>query len=141
MTRGDLDKVQVFGRPIKPVALGTMFLMGVLTVFNVIGIGRLGNSPLSIVVALTALVSLVLLNVGWWKRSQLCAELGLLLATGVYISRSVFLALTVGLSDPAPGLSFGAALIIGGAYLLEVNDKIIQSRKGDSLWTRLWHRQ
>lgn len=91
--------------------------------FNLMDTGRLGDSLYAHVTAVVAGAAIAALNIGWWARSQSFAEWGLLLATGVYASRTVFLGLTLGTGDIGFWLSLGATIIIGGSYLLETADK------------------
>ena len=119
MTKGDLDGLLVFGRPVKPLALGMTVLMVALTVQNVFHVGAFGDLILGDVVAALSSVAAVTLFLGWWRSSQRMAELGLLLAATVYVTRSAFL-LFIG--EPATEgiyLGLGAAVMAGGAYLLE----------------------
>lgn len=119
MTAGDLVGVTVLQRPVKVVALGMTILMLALAWLNLANRDAgLGDSVLGDVVGATALVAAVALLGGWWGRSQRMAEVGLLLAFGVYLARTVFLLATAP-ADQGVLLGIGAAVIAGGSYLLE----------------------
>lgn len=122
MTKGDLDGVTCFGRPIKPVALGACVLMATLTVFNIIDKGAFGAFFLGDVVAVLTGISLIGLLGGWFGRSQAMAEVGLLAGCVAYVMRGSFLLFYIGPTEQGVYLSTGAAIILGGAYLLELWD-------------------
>ena len=119
MTKGDLDGVTVWGRPIKPVALGACVLMLTLVIYNLTDAGVFEDLWLGDVIAVLAGVSLFAMLGGWFGRSQKMAEVGLLLGWVVYVTRGAFAVLYEGFTSEALYLSTGAAVIIGGAYLLE----------------------
>ena len=128
MAPQNLTGVLVFNRPIKPVALGFVILMGVLAYFNLSGTDVLKDELLSGGIGVLAIVAGVFLIIGWIGRSQLYAELGLLLAAAVYITRSVFLIMDQGFGTIGVWLGLGVSVIAAGAYLLETWD----SEKGDT---------
>lgn len=119
MTKGDLAGVLVWGRPVKPVALGATWLMATIVGYNLFNQGLFGHLVIGDLVAVLAGSSYVLLMAGWFGRSQWAAEVGLLLACVVYILRGSFAALYVSPRNEGVWLSLGAAIILGGAYLLE----------------------
>jgi len=121
MSKGDLDSVHFFGRPFKPVALGLSLAMLVLVVVNLEDTGRLGATWTGDVVAVLAGASFLTLMAGWWTRSQLLAEYGLVLACATYVLRGTFLALTI-FPDQSMWFSFSTAIVAGGAFLLERTD-------------------
>lgn len=119
MTRGDLEGLTFFNRPIKPVALGITVLMVSITVFNLQHDGVFGSTLLATSVALLAFTSAVCLTAGWLGRLQQMAEIGLLLASITYVIRGSFLLLLLGPSEQGVWLSLGASVISGGSFLLE----------------------
>lgn len=119
MDRTALPKLMFLNRQIKPVALGVALAMLVLSVFNILGQGRLGDTTLAWFVPVMALASFTLLCGGWWFRSRRLAKWGLLIATFVYIVRSVFLMFILGINDIGPWLSAASTVIVAGSYLLE----------------------
>jgi hypothetical protein len=123
MTKGDLDGLRCWGRPIKPVALGLSFLMLTLCISNIANAGVFKELWLGDVVAVIAGASAVTLVAGWVVRSQRMAEWGLLMACVVYIVRASFLFFFAGPGEQGVWLSLGAATIAGGAYLLETTDE------------------
>lgn len=122
MSRGDLGALLMFGRSVKPVPLGMMVLMATLATVSVVNAGELHGTVLGDLIGMTALGSFTMLGWGWVARSQSAVEAGLLLACATYVLRSSFIALTVGVSDQGVFLGLGAAIIAGGAYLLETWD-------------------
>ena len=119
MTRGELEGLTFFGRPIKPVALGIAVFMLTLTVFNLQEDGIFGATVLATLIALLSFASALCLIFGWFGRVQIMAEAGLLLASITYVIRAVFSLLIVGPSNQMMWLSIGAGIISGGAFLLE----------------------
>ena len=119
MTRGDLEGLTFFNRPIKPVALGITVLMIVLTIFNIQEDGIFGDTVLATGIALMAFTSAACLCFGWFGRGQMMAAAGLLLASITCVVRSVFALLVIGPADQTMWLSLGAGIISGGAFLLE----------------------
>lgn len=122
MTAGDLEGVTVLGRPVKPVALGLSILMVALVAINIADAGELRDAALGDGIAVMAGTAAVCLWVGWIARSQRMAEAGLLLSTVVYVLRSAFIAFDAGFGSIGVYLGAGAAVIAGGAYLLETWD-------------------
>ncbi len=122
MTKGDLDKMRVLGRPIKPVALGLSLTMLVVFWVNVRDTGRVTDELLAHLLTVLAGVAFVLLVAGWvWTRQRL-AETGLLLAAATLFTRSMFLYLTGGITEQAVWLTLASAITAAGAYLLEKTD-------------------
>lgn len=126
MTKGDLDGWLVWGRPLKPVALGTSILMLTLVVSNVTHTGIFGPLWLGDVIAGLSAVSFICLTVGWFGRHQMSAEVGLLLACTTYLLRASMALFLDGPGEQAVYLSIGAAVITGGAFLLEHWDRMRQ---------------
>jgi hypothetical protein len=86
-------------------------------------------------VGLVAGASTALLIAAWWFRSQKMSEWGLLLATGVWISRATGV-LLVGAYSQDPGafwLSLSWAAAAAGAFLIESfdpkTDSIVNGRR------------
>jgi len=78
--------------------------------------------PLSLILAVAAGISAATLIAGWIGRQQRIAELGLVLAFGTYMTRAAFIFLESGW-DQAVFFSLSTAIIAGGSYLLEHEDK------------------
>jgi len=123
MTKGDVDGLTAFGRPLKPVALGLTLTMAVVATVNIQGMDRGTVPPLSYLVALLAVSSVVTLLWGWLGGHQKAAEIGLLLVVGTYATRAVFIALASGIGEPAVWFSLATVVIAAGSYALEVNDR------------------
>lgn len=110
----------VFDRLVRPYALAVSLASGSLGVLiasdqSLYGVGRWSDT-----LAVIALLSTLLLWVGWWMgghRGDTLMRHGLLLTAGVFASRAVFMALT---GSPAAAAFMGSwALGSAGAYLLE----------------------
>jgi hypothetical protein len=130
MSKGDLP-FTVFGRPVKPLAMALM--VSTFTIFYsnvVVNNDVAGGAYVGDIVGWTAGLTSLLLLLGWVHRSQRIAELGLLLATGVWVSRMAVVAMTEGVGYFGVWLSLGWVLAAGGAYLLEAwDDKTAQLKK------------
>ena len=133
MTRGDLPRISIWGRPFKPVAFGLSISMCTVLAVNVAGDDRGTQAPLTTFLAVAASAALTMLLYGWWARSQLAAEAGLLLVVLTYMTRAAFIYLSSGW-DQAVAFSVASSVIAGGAYLLEAADH--GGRGG--WWTRHW---
>jgi len=135
VTKGDLDGVQIWGRPIKPVALGLSLLMLTLAVVNITDTGVFEDMLLGDVVAVLAVGSFTALMVGWFARYQIAAEIGLFSASIVYLIRASFAAFTLGIQSETVYLSLGVAVVAGGSFLLERWDHIefLKARQGQGV--------
>ena len=119
MTKGDLNGFRILNRPVKPVAFGLSFLMVTISIMNVLDLDHFLDNVLGDLIAIMAAASGGLLIAGWLGKQQWAAEYGLLSAATVFIIRGTFIGLMYGLSDEGLWLSYGAAIIAGGAFLLE----------------------
>jgi hypothetical protein len=129
MTRGDLPRLAVWGRPLKPVALGLSLAMVVIAATNLSGYDRGVTPPLTWFLAAAGTTAAVCLVAGWVCRSQRFAEVGLLLVVLTYTTRAAFVYLSTGF-DQAVAFSVTSSIIAGGAYLLEAAD-----HEGGRWWT------
>lgn len=120
MTHGDVPGVTVFGRPLKPVALGLTLTMVIVAQANFRSEDRGTEYPLSFVLAILAVAAAVTLAVGWLGGRQKVAEIGLLLVVGVYAARAAFIQM-VSPFDQAVFFSLATVVIAGGAYILEAS--------------------
>ena len=73
------------------------------------------------ILGIVALISAVLLTLGWWLRDDGIAEVGLFVAAFVWLDRMFYYGLT---SPTAPGFGLSLAWSVGacGAWLLEMYD-------------------
>ena len=118
MTHGDVPGVTLFGRPLKPVALGLTLTMVIVAQSNLRGADRGTEYPLSIILGVLAIAAAVTLAVGWVGKMQRIAEVGLLLVVGVYVTRAVFIQMTSPW-DQAVFFSMSTAIIAAGSFMLE----------------------
>lgn len=125
MPRLDLP-VQFLRRPVKPLAFAAMWTMFVIGYINFRDIGLFKNSVSGDILAAFSVAAGVALLAGWWRRSQTMAEVGLLMASGVWFAR-MMLALLLPGTNPSTqyGWLFSGAWAIAllGAFLLERDDR------------------
>lgn len=114
--------VTIWGRPVKPVALGLAIMMLIFAIFNVLNLDVFYVSIWGDVVGLTAFASFAIFTVAWIINSQRLAEYGLALAAGVFIARCIALLLINGWEAQGVYFSAGAAIIAAGSYFLERTD-------------------
>jgi integral membrane sensor domain MASE1 len=124
MTRGDLGKMEFLDRPVKPLVAAIALSVAALFWFTLITPSDpIAQVVLGDIVGALAGASLALLVFAWWFRSQSAAEIGLLLATFVWVTRAALIAV-VGVSHNVDvghvfWYSLAWAIAAGGAYLLE----------------------
>lgn len=108
------------GRPVKPLAFAVMMSVASVFWFNIVLESDVFAASFSSnFVGLAAGASTVMLFGGWWFRSQVLAEVGLLLATGVWVARTAALCLMYGPGDYGVWYSLCWVLAAGSSYLLE----------------------
>jgi len=130
MTKGDLP-FMLFGRPVKPLALALMLSTFTIFYTNVfLNSDVAGGAYVGDIVGFVAGFTCLMLFLGWVHKSQRVAEFGLLMATGVWVSRAVVVAMVQGIEYYGLFLSVGWVMAAGGAYLLESwDDKTAQIKK------------
>lgn len=121
----ELD-ILFLGRPVRPFHLAVTIATGVVGYTNTFDptSAMIGPQGVGFYLGVVALLCSTLLCVGWWGRNDWCAEWGLLLAAGVWMTRMAYIALTEGSSIygtevAAILLSLAWAVGAGGAYMLE----------------------
>lgn len=117
-------RVELLGRPVKPVALGLLVAMTALVATGIGGTGLLGGTHWGYTGAAIALAAALLFVGSWVARSQRVAEAAILLAFFTLAARSIFLFIVAGAAQPAGWLSASLAIIAGGSYWLERGDSI-----------------
>jgi hypothetical protein len=130
----NLPKVTVFGRPVKPVALGLGISMCVIAWAAFTDVGVLDGSRWADLLGLGAFTVAGTLFVAWYKRSQSLAEAGLLMSFFVWVTRFM-LVILVGnnpISQEGLWLSLAWVVISGGAYLLERADPNTSPKKWET---------
>lgn len=120
VSRGDIPGLTIWGRPLKPVALGLTLTMVIVAQSNLRGADRGTEYPLSAILGVLAVAAAVTLAIGWIGKMQRIAELGLLLVVGVYAARAAFIQM-VSPFDQAVWFSLSTVVIAGGAYILEAS--------------------
>lgn len=132
MTKGDLPRT-FLGRPIKPLVFAIMMSMATIFWFNLVDkTGVLTPTIAGNVVGYIAGASAVMLFVAWWMRSQQLSEVGLLMAAGVWISRTALIFLLDDWYTYSFFFSLSWCVASIGAYLLEAFDPADKASK----WTR-----
>lgn len=119
---GDVHGVRLGGRRFKPVALGVAVMMVGLIIAGLWNLGGYDYPVFQRFGAIVPLIAVILMCWGWWKDSDRWAQYGLLVAFFVYLGRSLFLAV----EDPTGDsllLALGTTIIIGGSYILEVQNR------------------
>lgn len=119
---GDLKGVRWMGRRFKPVALGVAIMMLGLVVAGLWNLGGYDYPVFQRFGALFPLAALVLLFWGWWKDDDRWAQYGLAVAFFSYLGRAIFLTIEDPLGDSVL-LALGTTVIIGGSYILEVQNR------------------
>ena len=130
--RGYELKSLFFGRPIRPFHLAVTIATLVVAVSNLFAHqdATFLNHTSSSILGAIALAAVIFLFIGWWRTNDFAAEWGLLLATGVWLSRAVYIAITennllVLGTLASVVLSLSWAIGAGGAYLLERYDHVV----------------
>lgn len=122
MTKGDLLRPHLWGRPIKPVALAIAGSLLTVAWWNLVDSDVFTGAQSGDIVGGAALVGAAALLAAWAFRNQRMAEWGLLIASGVWIARSFAVYFTVGAGQIGVALSVWWALVCAGSYLLESMD-------------------
>lgn len=128
-----------FGRPIRPFHLAVTIATFVVATSNLTSRFTEDNKTFlghtsSVLIGAFAVTAVVMLTIGWWYDNDFSAEWGLLIATGVWVTRSVYIGLS---GDSVYVLGTSAAVILslawavgsGGAYLLERYDHVLNMRE------------
>lgn len=122
--------VAVFGRPIKPVALGLVIICVTLLWSNLVDVGVFGASRWGDLLGALCGAAAVLFLIGWWGRSQAMAENALLAVSAAMIFRSLGLLFEHGPIEQSVYLSLGVATIAVGSYILERLDPRVRPGGG-----------
>ena len=151
MQRGGYElKALLFGRPIRPSHFAVMLATGVISwqllTSDHVNVGSFcACASASHILGAVSGIASTCLFLGWfikpaWKRKTLNAvwfsEWGLLLASGVWLTRAVYVALSDSgglLRNPYASMLLSLAWAIGasGAYLLERYDEEMRSKAGE----------
>ena len=111
--------IRLFGRTVRPVALGFAFLMLAMFIQNVFGVGPMGESPWAHFAGGAALVGFCLLSYGWWSNQQSGIEYGLWVSSGVLFARAAVTLMLDGPKEFTAYMAFGVGVIAAGSYILE----------------------
>lgn len=122
MTKGDVDGKLIWGRPVKPLAFIMSLLMVVFMIYNILDKGVLTDLWLGDIIAVLAGVAAFCLWFGWFGKGQRMAEVGLLLAGFVYITRASFIFLLDGPGSQAFWESALTGCLVSAAFYLEASD-------------------
>lgn len=112
---------ELWGRPVKPVAAAIAASMSVLALTNALSVGVVEGFASHVILAAAAAAGTALAG-GWIGNSQRMVEWGLLLATGVWVVRTVFVGLTEGWGFYGLYLNMCWVAVAGSTYLLEAID-------------------
>lgn len=111
--------VKFLGRPIKPVTAGLSWAAGVFVIAGVVDISILGSGWPATLLGLIAVIVVAMFTISWLRLDQRLLEIGLLVATFMFVARSMFVGLTVGFDKDTSYLALSNAIIAGGSYMLE----------------------
>lgn len=107
-------------RPIKPLALAIAMSMATLFWYNIVlNTGIFHAGILGDLIGALAGSSCVLLFAGWWLRSTKVEQLGLLLAVGVWVTRTFFIGFIEGFGNIEVWLSACWSFAVASTYYLE----------------------
>lgn len=118
----NMSRCSWLGRPFKPLAVGLIIALLPLTINGAAQI--LGYPPLldptgdDMAIGIISALALVLMLLGWVRKSQALFEGALLLVVGAFVARATLVALL----DPYPleaMLPLSVAMFAAGAYVLE----------------------
>lgn len=149
--RGYELKHLFFGRPIRPFHFAVMISTGTIGVFvlarQYVDINSFGYQNCwcdwpGILLSIAAIVSASMLFLGWWIKPRWSwnqswfSEWGLLLAIGVWLSRSVYVLISDSagiLNHPAASALLSLAWAIGaaGSYFLERYDHVMEGGESE----------
>lgn len=114
----------VAGRRIRPYALAVSLASAVVGFSLLVQRDAPGDvldsSPHGLGLGISAIAASTLLWLGFWLKSSRWMQWGLLLTTGVFIARGVYVGLDTSFSNQASLLSLCWGVASAGAYLLEV---------------------
>ena len=115
---------RLFGRLLRPYAFAVSLATAVVVWSTVAGlaVGELLDATPGHIIAAAAAVSVALLWLGWWARSDQLMRWGLFWTTGVWSAVAGILALDIGALAPSTLLAACWAVASGGAWLLEATD-------------------
>ena len=129
-----------FGRPIRPFHLAVMISTTVIAYNFIIRLNNFdtpywfNSASISVLLfGLIAFTASAFLFIGWWFQREWFAEWGLLLATGIWLTRMIYVVVfndtgtTIG-SWSSAFLSLAWSVGAGGAYLLERYDHVTRDR-------------
>lgn len=118
----NLKRHRFLGRPVKPLALGLIFALFPISVNGWVlafgGQALLNSTGDDMAIGIIATLALLLMVVGWFRKSQLIFEAALLFVVGAFTARA-FLFLFL---DPYPleaMMPLSVAVFAAGAYVLE----------------------
>ena len=120
MNRTALDhRPRILGIPVKPILLWGAISMTVIAQANWRSVDRSVGFPLSLHVAITASVSLLLIAFALWKKSQSLLEAALLAMFATYAVRTTFIWLENGFEEEAGWFGVAGMALCALSYMLE----------------------
>ena len=111
----------LWGRKVRPYALAVSIATGVIAwaCLAGIGVGRLLDGPVGIIVGVAAVVTVATLWWGWLAKSETWMHRGLLWSAGIWAAVTAILTIDVGLINVNTLLAAAWVIASGGAWLLE----------------------
>lgn len=126
---------KLWGRRIRPYALAVS-LAAAMVSWSLLGTKDGGPGTLldhttaGLIIGIAGAVATICLWWGFWAKSDRLMQQGLLLTTGVFAARGIFIALDSSWFIQSVGLSFCWVVASAGAYLLETTTGEAARRRG-----------
>ena len=122
-------RLAFLGRPLKPLIIAIAMSMATLAWFNlVLNAGVFHASVLGDLIGSAAGASCALLFGGWWWRSGEMERFGLLLAVGVWVTRTMFAGFTEGFMQVEVWLSACWVFAVASTYYMEATHSSLSER-------------
>lgn len=123
MTRNG-HRIHLFGRPLKPVLLWSAITMAIVAQANLRSADRGIIGGHALILGLLGAAALALIVGAWIRGLPRLAEWGLLLVGCVWLTRTLFIWLTAGVTEQAGWYGLAAALLAFTSFAVERVDRM-----------------
>ena len=124
MSQGDLYGAAWFGRPVKPLAIGAIFVTTMLAINQILALfgAPILLTPDGSIGAIGVLATYTSITMVWsWViRSQRMYVIALITGVGAWVGRAAEIALSNTMFQAT--LPLGIAMMLAGSFVLEAND-------------------